>query len=210
MWQHKYLLPLQLLLGYMLPISIAHYCWNDIRGGLIYASILRIFLAHQANFFVNSLAHYIGDKPFDDRHTPCDSLITALFTFGEGYHNFHHTFPNDFRNAIEWWQYDPCKWLIAGWKSAGLAWDLKSFQYGEIEKRRVQQARKMLDKRAGVLDWGVPIGGKFFVKSAVGKDATAMFNGGVYSHSLTATNLLATMRVAVINGGGGEVEALKE
>ncbi|THX15574.1 hypothetical protein D6D13_02006 [Aureobasidium pullulans] len=249
MWQHKYLLPLQLLLGYALPISIAHYCWNDIRGGLIYASILRIFLAHQATFFVNSLAHYIGDKPFDDRHTPCDSLITALFTFGEGYHNFHHTFPNDFRNAIEWWQYDPCKWLIAGWKSAGLVWDLKSFQYGEIEKRRVQQARKMLDKRAGVLDWGVPIetlpviewseflrlakeegrslvliagvvhdvekfqdehpGGKFFVKSAVGKDATAMFNGGVYSHSLTATNLLATMRVAVINGGG-EVEALKE
>ncbi|KAG2168651.1 hypothetical protein JADG_008391 [Aureobasidium aubasidani] len=249
MWQHKYLLPLQLLLGYILPISIAHYCWNDIRGGLIYASILRIFLAHQATFFVNSFAHYIGDKPFDDRHTPCDSLITALFTFGEGYHNFHHTFPNDFRNAIEWWQYDPCKWLIAGWKSAGLAWDLKSFQYGEIEKRRVQQARKMLDKRAGVLDWGVPIetlpviewseflrlakeegrplvliagvvhdvekfqdehpGGKFFVKSAVGKDATAMFNGGVYSHSLTATNLLATMRVAVINGGG-EVEVLKE
>ncbi|THW02481.1 hypothetical protein D6D26_04266 [Aureobasidium pullulans] len=170
----------------------------------------------------------------------------SLFTFGEGYHNFHHTFPNDFRNAIEWWQYDPCKWLIAGWKSAGLAWDLKSFQYGEIEKRRVQQARKMLDKRAGVLDWGVPIetlpviewseflrlakeegrplvliagvvhdvekfreGGTFFVKSAVGKDATAMFNGGVYSHSLTATNLLARMRVAVINGGG-EVEVLKE
>ena len=41
-----------------------------------------------------------------------DSLVTALVTFGEGYHSFHHRFPFDYRNGIGWWQYDPSKWLI--------------------------------------------------------------------------------------------------
>lgn len=32
---------------------------------------------------------------------------------GEGYHNFHHQFPMDYRNAIKWYQFDPTKWFIA-------------------------------------------------------------------------------------------------
>ena len=57
-------------------------------------------------FSVNSMAHYIGTQPFDDRRTPRDNWITAIVTFGEGYHNFHHEFPTDYRNAIKWYQYD--------------------------------------------------------------------------------------------------------
>lgn len=48
-------------------------------------------------------------------------------------------------------------------------------------------------------------GGKTLISSAIGKDATAMFNGGVYTHSNAAHNLLSSMRVGVIRGGG-EVE----
>ena len=51
-------------------------------------------------------------------------------------------------------------------------------------------------------------GGKNMIKSGIGKDATAMMNGGVYDHSNAAHNLLSTMRVAVILGGG-EVEVWK-
>lgn len=51
-------------------------------------------------------------------------------------------------------------------------------------------------------------GGKALIGSAVGKDATAIFNGGVYSHSNAAHNLLSTMRVGVLRGGG-EVEIWK-
>lgn len=48
-------------------------------------------------------------------------------------------------------------------------------------------------------------GGKALISSAIGKDATAIFNGGVYMHSNAAHNLLSSMRVGVIRGGG-EVE----
>jgi stearoyl-CoA desaturase (delta-9 desaturase) len=47
------------------------------------------------------------------------------------------------------------------------------------------------------------------IKSGIGKDATAMFNGGVYMHSNAAHNLLSTMRVGVIRGGC-EVEIWKQ
>ena len=36
----------------------------------------------------------------------------ALFTFGEGYHNYHHEFQHDYRNGVKPWQWDPTKWLI--------------------------------------------------------------------------------------------------
>lgn len=77
--------------------------------------------------------------------------------FHLGYHNFHHEFPSDYRNAIEWWQYDPTKWFIWINKKIGLAYNLKQFRSNEIEKGRVQQQQKKLDQQRHRLDWGVPL-----------------------------------------------------
>lgn len=97
------------------------------------------------------------DPPFDDRNSPRDHVITALITFGEGNHNFHHEFPSDYRNAIEWHQYDPAKWAIWCWKHLGLAYNLKQFRSNEIEKGRSQQLQRTLDLRRGRLDWEIPL-----------------------------------------------------
>jgi stearoyl-CoA desaturase (delta-9 desaturase) len=43
---------------------------------------------------------------------PRDSFLLATFTFDEGYHNYHHEFPSDYRNGVKPWQFDPTKWLI--------------------------------------------------------------------------------------------------
>ena len=47
-------------------------------------------------------------------------MITAFVTIGEGYHNFHHQFPMDYRNAVKWYQYDPTKWFIRVMQQLGL------------------------------------------------------------------------------------------
>ena len=246
-FQHKYYLLIVLGFGLLFPALVCGLGWSDWKGGLVYAGILRIFFVQQATFCVNSLAHWLGDQPFDDRNSPRDHIVTAFATLGEGYHNFHHEFPSDYRNAIDWWQYDPTKWFIWSMKQIGLANDLKEFRANEIEKGRVQQAQKKLDQKRSRLDWGVPLeslpvmewddyvdqakngramvavagvvhdvtdfmpehpGGRAMINSGIGKDATAMFNGGVYSHSNAAHNLLSTMRVGVIRGGM-EVEIWK-
>ncbi len=168
-------------------------------------------------------------------------------TLGEGYHNFHHEFPSDYRNAIQWWQYDPHKVGHLSWKQLGLPYDLKQFPQNEIEKGRVQQQQKKLDQKRANLEWGTPLellpvvhwgdfiadakhgkalvavagiihdvtefikdhpGGKALISSVIGKDATSIFNGGVYQHSNAAHNLLSTMRVGVLRGGC-EVEIWK-
>lgn len=116
----------------------------------------QVFFVQQATFCVNYLAHWLGEQPFDDRNSPRDHILTALITLGEGYHNFHHEFPSDYRNAIEWWQYDPTKWMIWAWKQLGLASDMKQFRANKIEKRRVQQQQK-LDRKGATLDWGIQL-----------------------------------------------------
>ena len=73
-------------MGLVFPSIVAGLCWGDYFGGFIYAGILRIFFVQQATFCVNSLAHWLGDQPFDDRNSPRDHVITALVTLGEGYH----------------------------------------------------------------------------------------------------------------------------
>ncbi|KAL8756504.1 MAG: hypothetical protein Q9184_004476 [Pyrenodesmia sp. 2 TL-2023] len=273
-WQHRNYIPVAFFMALVFPMLVAGVGWGDWWGGFVYAGILRFFGVQQATFCVNSLAHWLGDQPYDDSNSPRNHFITALITLGEGYHNFHHEFPSDYRNAIEWHEYDPTKWCIWTWKQLGLASDLKRFRANEIEKGRWQQLRKKLDQKRTLsewtspqdfqsllqeqakldrayarLDWGVPLeqlpvwewedyverankdeqvvliaiagvvhdvsdfvrdhpGGKAMIRSGNGKDATAMFNGGLYRHSNAAHNLLATMRVAVIRGGM-EVEVWK-
>ncbi|KAE8381819.1 hypothetical protein BDV26DRAFT_278443 [Aspergillus bertholletiae] len=196
-----------------------------LKGGSIYAGILRMFFFQQATFCVNSLAHWLGDQPYDDRHSPQDHLFTTLITFGEGYHNFHHTFPSDYRNGVTWYQYDPTKWFIWSWKKAGLASDLHKYTSNLIGKCEYEQQQKQLDQFWAHLNWGVPhtnlplttwasfqqeicqgrelvvLAGLVTIRSYVGKDATSAFNGGVYAHSTAAHKLLDDLCVGILLGG---------
>jgi stearoyl-CoA desaturase (Delta-9 desaturase) len=141
-------------MGIVLPTVVCGLGWGDWYGGYFIAAVARLVFVHHSTFCVNSLAHWAGEQGFSDAHTSRDSVITAVVTLGEGYHNFHHEFPNDYRNAIRWWQYDPTKWLIAflGW--TGLAYDLHEFDSDLIQKNMVQMQAKKLNwgKDASVME----------------------------------------------------------
>ena len=152
-WQHRHYLSLAFFIAFVLPTLVCGLGWGDYRGGYFFAGILRLVFVHHSTFCVNSLAHYLGDRPFDDRHTPADHFVTALVTLGEGYHNFHHEFPSDYRNALKWFQYDPTKYLISFFKAIGLASNLKEFPHNEIQKGRYTMARKKLDQLGQDITW---------------------------------------------------------
>ena len=86
--------------------------WGDPWGGLFVAGFLRVAVMLQATFCINSLAHLVGTRALRRRAIGSRQPPTALITFGEGYHSFHHRFPFDYRNGPRWWQFDPAKWLI--------------------------------------------------------------------------------------------------
>lgn len=152
--QHRHYLFIMVFMALILPTLIAGYFWNDYLGGFIYGGILKVFVIQQATFCVNSLAHWIGVQPFDDNRTPRDHFLTAFVTFGEGYHNFHHEFPSDYRNALKWYQYDPTKHVIKLTSKLGLAYNLKTFSQNAIEQGLIQQQQKKLDEARGRLNWG--------------------------------------------------------
>lgn len=70
---------------------------GDYWGGYFIAGVARLVFVHHSTFCVNSLAHWAGSATYTDGHTARNSIITALVTLGEGYHNFHHEFPSDYR-----------------------------------------------------------------------------------------------------------------
>ncbi|RUP52091.1 delta-9 desaturase [Jimgerdemannia flammicorona] len=156
-WQHKYYPLVALTMAFVFPTLVAGLGWGDWRGGYFYAGMVRLVFLHHATFCVNSLAHWLGETPFDDHHTPRDHFITAFVTLGEGYHNFHHEFPQDYRNAILFYQYDPTKWFIKALSFIGLAYDLKKFPQNEVVKGQVYMAEKKINKIKEDLNWGVPI-----------------------------------------------------
>lgn len=77
-------------------------------------------------FSINSLAHTWGSKTYAKELTAVDNFFLAFLTFGEGYHNYHHAFPNDYRNGISWYHFDPTKWLIWILEKLHLAKNLRS------------------------------------------------------------------------------------
>ncbi len=146
-WQHRYFMPLAVLTNFVLPAAIAGLFWGDLWGGLLIAGFLRLVFTHHSTFFINSLCHIAGFQPYSNKHTARDNWITAFFTWGEGYHNFHHEFANDYRNGVRWYQYDPGKWLIWLMSQLHLAWNLKRVPDTTIRQRRMQmQKGELLSK----------------------------------------------------------------
>ncbi|KAG7193464.1 uncharacterized protein KQ657_000883 [Scheffersomyces spartinae] len=155
--QHRHYLLFMVLSAVVFPTVVAGLGWGDWWGGFIWGGLVKAFVIQQATFCVNSLAHWIGTQPFDDRRTPRDHALTALVTFGEGYHNFHHEFPSDYRNALKWYQYDPTKVTIWALSKLGLAYNLRTFSQNAIEQGLLQQQQKKLDRLKHKLSWGTPV-----------------------------------------------------
>ena len=119
----------------------------DVVGTLVLAGLLRLVLSHHFTFFINSLCHMFGTRPYTDTNTARDNPILAIFTWGEGYHNYHHFFQYDYRNGVKWWQYDPSKWIIYGLSKIGLTWDLKRIPDVTIQHAQTEMAFKLAEKK---------------------------------------------------------------
>ncbi len=67
--------------------------------------ISTVFLFH-CTCFINSLAHQMGSQRYDTGDDSRNSLLLALLTFGEGWHNNHHRYPGAARQGFFWWEVD--------------------------------------------------------------------------------------------------------
>ena len=147
MWQHKYYLPIVLVSNFGI-CTLLGWLNGNILGMILLAGVTRLVLVHHVTFFINSLAHIWGSRPFTDKNSARDNGILAFFTFGEGYHNFHHIFEYDYRNGVKWWQFDPTKWMIKGLSYVGLTNKLRTCPEERIEKAKLEMQLKYAHDKA--------------------------------------------------------------
>jgi len=148
-FQHQYYVPIAIFMGFILPAAIG-WAWGgpvSALGGFLLAGVARIVFVHHMTFCINSLCHWIGDRPYSSKCSARDSLIMAFFTFGEGYHNFHHEFQHDYRNGVKPWQFDPTKWTIWLLAKLGLVKNLRTVDEERILKAQIAEHDRQLEAK---------------------------------------------------------------
>jgi len=149
-WQSRHYLALVLIMNIALPAFLG-YLGGSIMGGLLLGGVLRLVLSQHVTWLINSLAHAWGRQTYSAKSSARDNPVIALLTYGEGYHNFHHTFQWDYRNGVRWWHYDPTKWLIRVCSWMGLTRDLKRVSPLMIETARLEMQYRQASEKCAML-----------------------------------------------------------
>lgn len=142
-FQHKYYEILMVATNLLTTVFIG-WLIGDFFGALLFAWLIRQFFLHHFTWFINSLAHYVGHQNYSTEHSAVDNYLVSFLTFGEGYHNYHHTFASDYRNGTRWYHFDPTKWLIWTLSKLRLAKGLRKIPAAKITEQMIAVHKEAL------------------------------------------------------------------
>lgn len=142
--QHRYYPWIGALMSFVAP-ALLGLALGDLWGGFVFAGLVRLVVVWHITFSINSFAHMLGTQPYSDRNSSRDSFVCALLSMGEGYHNFHHTFPVDYRNGVRAHQFDPTKWVLRGCQAIGLAKNLRRTPPAAVLQARLRMDAQRLE-----------------------------------------------------------------
>jgi len=148
MFQHRHFPLIGAIVNLVVVPAIGYLWggWTSALGALLIGSVLRVVLVEHSTFCINSFCHMIGSRPYSTRCSARNSWIMALFTFGEGYHNYHHEFQHDYRNGVKAWQFDPTKWAIWTMSKVGLTSGLRRVPDEKIQLAEIAEQQRQLDE----------------------------------------------------------------
>jgi stearoyl-CoA desaturase (Delta-9 desaturase) len=138
--QHRYIHLIAVTMGFFLPAVLGGVWdgWSGALGGFLLAGVARIVMVQHGTFLINSACHVMGRQTYSTKCSARDSWLLALFTFGEGYHNYHHEFQYDYRNGVKPWHIDPTKWIIWSLSKLGLVRNLRRASREKIHAAQAQ------------------------------------------------------------------------
>ncbi len=147
MFQHKYFPLIGATVNLVVVPAIGWLWggWQSALGALLIGSIFRVVCVQHSTFCINSFCHMLGRRPYSSRCSARDSWLMALFTFGEGYHNYHHEFQHDYRNGVKPWQFDPTKWAIWTMSKIGLTSNLRRVPDEKIQLAEIAEKQRQLE-----------------------------------------------------------------
>ena len=117
-WLDRNFLLLQVPLAGLLYIAGG---WSFVLYGIFVRSV---FLWH-STWFVNSATHKWGYRTFAAQDDSRNLWWVALLTYGEGWHNNHHAFPQSAQTGWHWWEVDVTWLTIQAMEKLGMASKVK-------------------------------------------------------------------------------------
>ncbi len=90
-------------------------------------------------FLVNSVAHVFGRRRYVTDDTSRNSMLIAITTLGEGWHNNHHYAQASARNGFFWWEFDPTYYSLKVLSWFRIVRDLKTPSAEQLAANRVAQ-----------------------------------------------------------------------
>ncbi|XP_074180383.1 stearoyl-CoA desaturase 5 isoform X2 [Rhinolophus sinicus] len=138
-FQRKYYKITVVLMCFVLPTLVPWCIWGEsLWNAYFLASILRYTISLNVTWLVNSAAHMYGNRPYDKHINPRQNPLVTLGAIGEGFHNYHHTFPYDYSASEFGLNFNPTTWFIDVMCWLGLATDRKRATKPMVEARKAK------------------------------------------------------------------------
>lgn len=137
-FQKRNYLPMAMILGFLIPISVCYTYFELSLFQSISIAAWRYVSSLHCTWFVNSAAHIWGSQDYDTKIEARESELVSLGALGEGFHNYHHTFPFDYSTSEHGGYCNFTTLFIDTMAFLGLAYDLKTAKPEMINKRRAR------------------------------------------------------------------------
>lgn len=138
-FQHRYYLPCVAFFCFILPTLIPYMLWGETLYNSFYiCSLLRYVITLHATWLVNSAAHMWGRRPYDKNINPSENRGVSFWALGEGFHNYHHTFPWDYATSELGYELNTTKMFIDFFAWIGWAYERKVVSPDMIKQRKLR------------------------------------------------------------------------
>jgi stearoyl-CoA desaturase (delta-9 desaturase) len=118
------LFPVLAVTSLAVPFALGWMLYGTLAGALtafLWAGLVRMAVLHHVTWSINSVCHLTGRRPFTTTDQSANFAPLALVSFGESWHNFHHSAPASARHGALPHQIDIGARLIRLFEQAGWA-----------------------------------------------------------------------------------------
>lgn len=102
-WFHKH----QLKIQWIVPMVIAMFNWQLALALVVLPTGISILQDNLVNIFGHMPK--FGYRNFSVADQSSNFPLLGYLGWGQGWHNNHHKYPNNFDFGIRWWEVDPCR-----------------------------------------------------------------------------------------------------
>ncbi len=132
-WLNRFdaMIPILLAIGLFIAGTVLNHFLPSLGTNgwqlLVWGFFISTTALFHATSSINSLAHLLGKRRFKTDDDSRNSLLLALITLGEGWHNNHHHYMMAASQGLYWWEIDITYYALKALSWTGFIWNLRTY-----------------------------------------------------------------------------------